>query len=203
MFWKTDQPHGLPRNPFKSCIVPRPIGWISSLSSKGILNLAPYSFFNGACSDPPMVMFGCNGKQPHGLKDTIVNIEFSGEFVCNMSTYALRDPMNQSSAAVDSHINEFEYSGLETEPSKLVKVPRVKASPIHLECTYYKSLELPCNEPNARNAIITGHVIGINIRDDALINGMVAVENLKPLARMGYMDYTHVEKVFTLQRPKI
>lgn len=90
MFWKTDEPHGLPFNPFKSCIVPRPIGWISSMNLRGDVNLAPYSFFNGACSNPPMVMFGCNGKQPHGLKDTIVNIEEVGEFVCNMPTFTLR-----------------------------------------------------------------------------------------------------------------
>ena len=203
MFWKTDNPHGLSHNPFKSCIVPRPIGWISSLSKEGIINLAPYSFFNGACSEPPMVMFGCNGKHQHGIKDTITNIEETKEFVCNLSTYNLRRAMNQSSTAVDPNINEFEFCDLETESSELIKVPRVKASPIHLECIYFKTLELPCNQPEARNAIITGHVIGINIRDDALKEGIIDIEKLQPLARMGYMDYTHVERIFTLQRPKV
>ena len=202
MFWKTDEPHGLPFNPFKSCIVPRPIGWISSINLRGDVNLAPYSFFNGACSKPPMVMFGCNGKQPHGLKDTIVNIEEVGEFVCNMPTFSLRHQMNQSSASVAPDINEFDYIGLETESSNIVSVPRVKAAPIHLECKYYKTLELPCEEPNARNAIITGHVVGINIRDNALKNGTINIENIQPLARMGYVDYTYVEKTFPIQRPK-
>jgi len=203
MFWKTEEPHGLPHNPFKSCIVPRPIGWISSLSPEGTINLAPYSFFNGACSEPPMVMFGCNGKQPHGPKDTITNIEETCEFVCNLSTYSLREPMNQTSAAVGPDVNEFNYANLDTEPSKLVKVPRVKASPIHLECKYFKTLELPSNQPDARNAIIVGHVVGINIRDDALINGIVNIKKLQPLARLGYMDYTQVKNIFTLQRQNI
>ena len=201
MFWKTDEPHGLPFNPFKSCIVPRPIGWISSIDTKGNINLAPYSFFNGACSEPPIVMFGCNGKQPYGLKDTILNIEQTGEFVCNMSTYELKDSMNLSSASLTSDTNEFEFADLDTEPSNLVNVPRVKASPIHMECKYHKTFELPCNQSGARNAIITGHVIGINIHEKALKNGIINIEYLQPLARMGYMDYTFVEKIFTMKRP--
>ena len=148
-----------------------------------------------------MVMFGCNGKQPYGLKDTILNIESTGEFVCNLSTYPLRNPMNLSSASLTPDTNEFEVSGLEMEPSNLINVPRVKESPIHMECKYFKTFELPCFQAGGRNAIITGQVIGINFHEDILKDGLVDIKRIQPLARMGYMDYTCVEKIFEIQRP--
>ena len=202
MFYKIGGPHGLPHDPFKSCVVPRPIGWISTIGADGAVNLAPYSFFNAVATEPPMVMFSSNGKQAHGTKDSVANAEVTGEFVCNMATWDLRDPMSQTSRPVPPEVDEFELAGLETQPSELVKPPRVKASPIHLECVYHQTLELPCDIEGGRNAICLGRVVGVHIRDEFLTDGKVDIARIKPLARLGYQDYTVAEKVLTLSRPK-
>jgi len=201
MFYRTDQPHGLPHNPFKSCVVPRPIGWISSLSAEGAVNLAPYSYFNAICGEPPMVMFSSGGRQPHGPKDSLTNAEATGEFVCNMATWDLRQPMNETSAAHPSEMNEFDAAGLETEPSEMVKPPRVLAAPIHLECVLHQIVELPCETEGERNAMCIGRVVGIHIRDEVLKDGMVDTEKIRPLARLGYQDYTSVQQVVEMVRP--
>ena len=202
MFYKIGGPHGLPHDPFKSCVVPRPIGWISTIGADGAVNLAPYSFFNAVATEPPMVMFSSNGKQAHGTKDSVANAEATGEFVCNMATWDLRDPMSQTSRPVPPEVDEFELAGLETQPSELVKPPRVKASPIHLECVYHQTLEVPCDIEGGRNAICLGRVVGVHIRDEFLTDGKVDIARIKPLARLGYRDYTVAEKVLTLSRPK-
>ena len=202
MFYKIGGPHGLPHDPFKSCVVPRPIGWISTIGADGAVNLAPYSFFNAVATEPPMVMFSSNGKQAHGTKDSVANAEATGEFVCNMATWDLRDPMSQTSRPVPPEVDEFELAGLETQPSELVKPPRVKASPIHLECVYHQTLELPCDIEGGRNAICLGRVVGVHVRDEFLTDGKVDIARIKPLARLGYRDYTVTEKVLTLSRPK-
>ena len=202
MFYKIGGPHGLPHDPFKSCVVPRPIGWISTIGADGAVNLAPYSFFNAVATEPPMVMFSSNGKQAHGTKDSVANAEVTGEFVCNMATWDLRDPMSQTSRPVPPEVDEFELAGLETQPSELVKPPRVKASPINLECVYYQTLELPCDIEGGRNAICLGRVVGVHVRDEFLTDGKVDIARIKPLARLGYQDYTVAEKVLTLSRPK-
>ena len=201
MFYRTDGPHGLPHDPFLSCIVPRPIGWVSTVSAAGVVNLAPYSFFNGVAVKPPMVMFASSGRQAHGPKDSLANIEATGEFVCNLATWELRERMNQTSAPVPPEIDEFVLAGLETEPSELVKPPRVRAAPVHLECRHHATVELPCDIAGGRNAICVGRVVGIHIRDEFLKGGMVDVARIRPLARLGYHDYTSVESVFTMVRP--
>ncbi|MEE9318295.1 MAG: flavin reductase family protein [Rhodospirillales bacterium] len=202
MFYKTDGPSGLPHDPFISCVVPRSIGWISTLSPSGVVNLAPYSFFNAVVSKPPMVMFATNGRQPHGAKDSVANAEATGEFVCNMATWELREKVNQTSAPVPPETDEFELAGLESEPSALVKPPRVKASPVHLECLYHATLELPSETEGARNAICVGRVIGVHVRDEFLTDGKVDIQRIKPIARLGYQDYTVVETIFTMARPR-
>ncbi len=202
MFYKIGEPHGLPHDPFKSCAVPRPIGWISTLGADGTVNLAPYSFFNAVAAEPPMVMFATNGKQPHGPKDSLANAEATGEFVCNMATWDLRDQINLTSTPAPPEVNEFELAGLETEPSEMVKPPRVKAAPIHLECVYHATLDLPCDIEGGRNAICVGRVVGVHIRDEFLTDGKVDIARIKPLARLGYQDYTVVEAVFPLKRPE-
>ena len=202
MFYKIGGPHGLHHDPFKSCVVPRPIGWISTIGADGAVNLAPYSFFNAAATEPPMVMFSSNGKQAHGTKDSVANAEATGEFVCNMATWDLRDPMSQTSRPVPPEVDEFELAGLETQPSELVKPPRVKASPIHLECVYHQTLDLPCDIEGGRNAVCIGRVVGVHIRDEFMTHGMVDIALIRPLARLGYQDYTVAEKVFPLSRPK-
>jgi len=128
------QDHGLSKNPFNSLVIPRPIGWISSVDSKRVVNLAPYSFFNAVSYKPPTVMFSSGaGSHDDGLKDSLRNVESTGEFVCNLSTWATRDAMNQSSASVEPDVDELELSGLTALPSKLVKPPIVEEAPVHLE----------------------------------------------------------------------
>jgi len=201
MFYRPHEPHGLPHNPFKSCVVPRPIGWITSYSASGVLNLAPFSFFNAVSSDPPFVVIGVNGRQPHGPKDTVTNIEASGEFVCNVATWDLREAMNKTSAAAPAEVDEMSYAGLTPAPSELVRPPRVAESPIHLECTFHTTVDLPVDDPEGRNATVFGRVVGIHVDESVLTDGLVDMAKLRPIARLGYMDYAVVDTVFTMMRP--
>lgn len=187
--------HGLRFDPFKAMVVPRPIGWISSLSPDGVANLAPYSFFNAVANRPNYVMFSSTGR-----KDSIANIEATGEFVHNVATWDLRDAMNKSSAGVDPGVDEFELAGLEKAPSKLVKPPRVAASPIAMECRYVKTVELPPTN-GMPNLVGFGEVIGIHVDDSLIVDGKVDVTRFKPIARLGYHDYAVVEEVFSMERP--
>ena len=203
MFYEPKDGHGLPHNPFKSLIVPRPIGWISTVSADGIANLAPFSFFNGVSDSPPAVMFAANGRINQGrLKDTLTNVEATGEFVVNLATEALSDEMNATSASVDPEVDEFALAGLTATPSRIVKPPRVAQSPAQLECRYLQTVDLASSDPDIRNAVVLGEVIGIHIADEALTaEGRVDTALMRPLARLGYMEYTVVEKVFSLDRP--
>jgi len=203
MFWKTDEPHGLPHDPFKSCVIPRPIGWISTIGPNGVANLAPYSFFNGVSGDPPMVMFASGARSADAPKDSIYNAEQSGEFVCSMVSYELRDVMNETSAAYGPEVDEAAVLGVEMEPSQLVKPMRVKAAPIHLECTYIGKMDLPPDRHGGGNSLCVGRVIGVHIKDEFLKDGIVDVEKIRPVARLGYMDYTSVQEVFTIMRPSV
>jgi flavin reductase (DIM6/NTAB) family NADH-FMN oxidoreductase RutF len=191
--------HGLPYDPFKSCVVPRPIGWISSTSASGLDNLAPYSQFQMVGYDPPVVMFSANQTPAGNSKDTVVNVLARGEFVWNMATYALRDAVNRSSEALPPEVDEFEYAGLTKLSSKLLGVPRVAQSPVHFECRVLQHVRLPGNGPTGSMDVIFGQVLVIHI-DDAAVNpeGRVDITRLRPLARMGYHDYTSVEQVFTM-----
>jgi flavin reductase (DIM6/NTAB) family NADH-FMN oxidoreductase RutF len=202
VFYKTSEPHGLPHDPFKSCVAPRPIAWVSSLHPDGTINLAPYSFFNALTSDPPMVMISFNGYHQHGgEKDTLYNIKARGEFVVNMVPLELKEAMNLTTANVASEIDELALAGLTTEPSELVKPPRVKESPIHLECEFYQEIELPCTLPNSINTMIIGTVLGVHISERVLVDGLVDLSRIKPLARLGYMQYTAVDELFAMNRP--
>lgn len=203
MFYKTDEPHGLPHDPFKSCVAPRPIAWVSSLNQDGEINLAPYSFFNALASDPPLVMVSFNGCHAHGgEKDTLSNIKATGEFVVNMVPLALKDAMNASTANVAHGVNEFELAGLGMADSELVKPPRVRDAPIHLECKLHQEIELPCTLPDSINRMIIGRVLGVHIDDAVLVDGLVDLTRIKPLARLGYMQYTAVEDLFAMARPR-
>lgn len=194
---------GLPHNPFKAIVAPRPIGWISSLDAQGRVNLAPYSFFNAVADSPPIVFFAPSGRSRRsGVKDSQANVEATKEFVCNLATWDLREQMNLTSASLPAGEDEAAFAGLEMVPSQLVAPPRVKASPVHLECKYLMTLELPCNQPDAGNFMVFGEVVAFHI-DDAMLDekGLLDVTRYKPLARLGYMDYTAVETVFAMQRP--
>lgn len=203
MFYETStNNHGLPRDPFKALITPRPIGWVSTVSKDGICNIAPYSFFNAISDRPHYVIFGSGG-----VKDSVRNIEETGEFVCSLSTYALRGEMNVTSAAVPYGVDEFPLSGLTAVKSHMVTPPRVKESPAAFECRHWKTIELPPGEPGGPQGYhaVIGLVVGIYIDDAALKDGLFDTTTVEPLARLGYMDYARVTKEtsFTLGRPEV
>lgn len=194
--------HGLAHDPFKSCVVPRPIGWISTISSKGVHNLAPYSQFQNLTFDPPYVMFAANQNTRGQRKDTVVNVEETGEFVHNMATYDLREAVNQSARDVPPEVDEFELAGVTKASSRFVNPARVAESPIHFECTYYQTLRLPVHGLRGTVDIIIGRVIGIHIKDDVIAdNGKLDIVRIRPLARLGYFDYTTVDTVFEMVIP--
>jgi len=202
VFYKTSEHHGLPHNPFKSCVVPRPIAWVSSIHPNGTLNLAPFSFFNALAEDPPMVMLSFNGYHEHGgEKDTLHNIKACGDFVVNIVPLALKNAMNTTSAAVAHEVDEIDLAGLETQASVLVKPPRIAASPIHLECELYQEIELPCTKEGSLNRTIIGMVVGMHIHDEVLANGLIDLSRINPLARLGYNQYTSVQNIFEMLRP--
>lgn len=202
MYYETKNHHGLPRDPFKALIAPRPIGWISSLDAEGTVNLAPYSFFNAVASDPPVLIFSAGGAHVEGgLKDTAANVRATGEFVHNVATWETREAMNATSAAVGRRCNEFEIAGLTPLPSTLVKPPRVKESPVHMECRYLQTVELPSATPDETSYIVFGQVVAIHIDDRILKDGFIDWSVFRPIARLGYMDYTSVDNVFSMQRP--
>jgi len=206
MFYEPKDGHGLPKNPFNSLVVPRPIGWISSVDGEGNVNLAPYSFFNGVSYRPPTVMFssGQGEVEDDGLKDSVRNIIETGEFVHNFSTWDTREAMNLSSATTAKNVDEMAAAGLTAEPSELVNVPRVKESPIHFECKLVHHLDLPNTTGNSKYTVVFGEVIGIHIADELITaEGRIDIAKLHPIARMGYQDYTEVtgDTVFTLERP--
>jgi flavin reductase (DIM6/NTAB) family NADH-FMN oxidoreductase RutF len=201
-FTPGNHPAPLSHDPFNAIVVPRPIGWISTLSKNGVPNLAPYSFFNAVAYDPPQVMFAATSGHKHGgQKDSVQNAQDTGEFVVNVVTYALREHMNASAVAAPSDINEFEYANLTQEPSELLKAPRVAESPIHLECKYTQTVQLPTDDPAHPNTVIFGQVIGIHIRDTVIKNGKLDLASIQPVGRLGYLDYAHITKSFHMDRP--
>lgn len=190
--------HGLPHDPFKAIVTPRPIGWITSISAAGELNLAPYSFFNGVASRPPIVMFSSEGR-----KDSLAFIADTHEFVCNLATWDLRDAMNATSAPLPRGSSEMAHAGLEAAPSRLVKPPRVAASPCALECKLLQIVQLSDIEGRALdNHVVFGQVIGVHIDDRYIRNGLLDSAAMKPIARCGYHEYAVMESTFSMRRPK-
>jgi flavin reductase (DIM6/NTAB) family NADH-FMN oxidoreductase RutF len=189
--------HGLEWDPFKALVSPRPIGWISTLSKNGVVNLAPYSFFNAVSTDPHFVMFSSGGR-----KDSQRNAEETGEFVCSLATYDLRHAMSRTSQQVGPEVDEMEMVGLSPAPSKMVAPPRVAESPVAFECKYWRTIDLPGPDGGpGTHAIVLGHVVGVHIDDAAIVDGKVDVTKLKPIARLGYGDYAVIDEVFELSRP--
>ena len=199
MFYKPQDGHGLPHNPFNAIVTPRPIGWISSRDTDGNDNLAPYSFFNAVAYVPPQVMFSSTGQKPdrEGTKDSVSNIRDTGVFCVNIVEYAMRDAMNASSATVNKNIDEFARAKLEKTPCETIDCARVSGTPAALECKMTQSLQLP----GAANFAVFGEVTGIHMRDDCLSDGLFDITRFHPLARLGYRDYTRVTDIFSLSRP--
>jgi flavin reductase (DIM6/NTAB) family NADH-FMN oxidoreductase RutF len=196
------KPEPLRYSPFKALVVPRPIGWITTMSAAGDLNLAPFSFFNGVTDDPPCVMFCPNGTHPDGgPKDSLRNVQETGEFVFNLSNWTLREEMNKTAEHMPRSVDEMAAAGLEAAPSKLVAPPRVAAAPAAFECKLFKVIDLPPSKSGRPSHVVIGEVIGIHIDDSVIVDGIVDIGLLQPIARLGYMDYAVVNEGFTMMRP--
>ena len=204
MFYRPEDGHGLPHDPFKAIVVPRPIGWISTLSAEGVPNLAPYSFFNGCGDHPPLVMFAQTGRKDADteVKDSISNIRETGEFAHSVVPRAMADAMNASTAAFDANVDEFERAGLTKGEGRAIAAPHVAEAPAVLECKLLRILDdLPQFRDTAPNIIVIGQVVGVHIREEYLVDGILDVTTYNPIARMGYKDYTTVDDKWSMQRP--
>jgi len=186
-----------PHDPFKALVVPRPIGWIATMSGKGELNLAPYSYFNAFSSNPPIVGFSSEGE-----KDSSTFAVETGEFVWSMATWDLRDPMNASAASLPRGESEFRHARLETAPSRLVKPPRVAASPAAFECKVTEMVKLKdLDGRDSGRRLVLGSVVGVHIDERFVRDGRVDSAAMRPIARGGYDEYSVVERVFSMPRP--
>lgn len=193
---------GLPYNPFKSCCVPRPIGWISTVSEKGEHNIAPYSQFQNVSWDPPMVSVAVNCRPDGSMKDTAANALATGEFVWNMATYDLREHVVASSQDLLPGVDEFDRFGIQWQEASIVKPRRVQGSPVHFECKLRQHVFIKGNTPESDTYLLIGEVIGIHI-DKQYIDGEGSLDvlRMKPLARVGNLDYITVESKFKLVSP--
>jgi len=199
MFYEQDKRDTrlLPHDPFKAIVAPRPIGWVTSISAKNEVNLAPYSYFNGVNSRPALVMFASEGR-----KDSVTFIAETREFVCNLATWDLREAMNLTSAPLARGVNEMDRAGLEAAPSRLVKPPRVKASPCALECKLIKIVAMATADGQPVDChVVFGQVVGVHIDDRFIVDGVLDTAAMKPIARCGYDQYAVVESVFSMIRP--
>ena len=191
--------HGLPHDPFKAIVAPRPVGWISSMSARGEINLAPYSFFNGISGNPPMVMFSSEGR-----KDSLAFVEETREFVCNLATWELREQMIATSGPYPRGVDEMQEAGLEAAPSMLVRPPRVKAAPCALECWWLQTVPLHDIDGAAIDRyVVFGQVVGVHIDERFIREGLLDTAAMRPIARAGYHDYfvATPETRFSIRRP--
>lgn len=187
----------LPHDPFKAIVAPRPIGWVTSMSTRGEINLAPYSFFNGVSSKPNLVMFASEGQ-----KDSVSFIEETKEFVCNLATWDLREQMNATSAPLKRGVNEMVRAGLAPAPSRIVKPPRVAVSPCALECKLLQVVSIGEVDGKPIDChVVFGHVIGVHIDEQYIVAGRLDTAAMRPIARCGYDEYAAVESVFAMRRP--
>ncbi len=192
----------LPYDPFKSCTVPRPIGWLSSVSLQGVHNLAPYSQWQNLTFDPPLVMFAANGYPDGRRKDTVVNAEQTGWFVWNMATWDLRHAVNRSAQAFAPEVDEFKEAGITSAACVDAPCLRVAESPCHFECRYLSTQRFPGNSYVGNVDVVFGEVVRIHV-DDAVVTdeGKINIPQVKPIARMGYYDYAVIENVFEMRIP--
>ncbi len=191
MFYRPSEGHGLSHNPFNAIVTPRPIGWISSTGPFGD-NLAPYSFFNAVAYTPPQVIFASTG-----VKDSLRNVLDTGVFAVNIVEEAMLDAMNVTSAALPREVDEFERAGVRRAPCVTIPCPRVEGAPAVLECRLEQEIMLLGRD----NVLVIGEVTGIHLRDDCLVDGRFDVTRFRPVARLGYRDYTVVREVFEKLRP--
>lgn len=198
MFYETGhRPSVLKHDPFKAIVSPRPIGWIGTKSKDGVLNLAPYSFFAAIADRPPLIMFSSSGR-----KDSQRNAEETGVFTANLAGRALLDAMNLSSATAPAEIDEFALAGLTPFMGRLVEAPVVAEAYAALECRVVEVKPLKgLDGVESENTMIIGQVVGVHIRDEAIKDGRLDMALVRPLGRLGYMDYCDAGDVFELFRP--
>jgi flavin reductase (DIM6/NTAB) family NADH-FMN oxidoreductase RutF len=191
------EPHNLAHDPTTSLVVPRPIGWITTISPAGVVNLAPYSYFNMIASHPPFVMFSSNTR-----KHSQLHAESSSEFVLNLATYDLRNEMNISGGDYPPDVSEPDVANLAMTPSRKVKPPRVARSPIALECVYSQTVKLVSGNGKKHNyEMVIGEVVNVHIDDAVIVDGMIDMSRLRAIGRLGYRgDYTVVDNIFEMRR---
>lgn len=199
MFYKQSEGHGLRFDPFKAIVSPRPIGWISTVDSKGVANIAPYSFFNALGARPHLVGFSSDG-----MKHSIANAVETGEFVHNIVSGDLLEAMNKTALVVDKDVNEFDLAGIEMAPSRIVRAPRAARSPASLECKVVNFMELGSLSGKKSNIfLVVGEVVGVHIDDAFIVDGRFDLGCVMPAARCGYMDYAVVSEIFELEPPEV
>jgi flavin reductase (DIM6/NTAB) family NADH-FMN oxidoreductase RutF len=191
------EPHNLAHDPTTSLVVPRPIGWISTISPAGVVNLAPYSYFNLCASQPPFVMFASNTR-----KHSQNYAQSGGEFVFNLATYELRNEMNISGGDYPEGVSEPELAKLAMAPSRFVKPPRVAKSPIALECVYSQTVSLKSgNGKLLKYEVVIGEVVNVHVDDAVIVDGMIDTTRIRAIGRLGYRgDYTVVDNIFEMRR---
>lgn len=199
-FYEPAKGHDLPHDPFNAIVGPRPIGWISSHNEQGQLNLAPYSFFNAFNYVPPIIGFSSIG-----YKDSVRNIERTGEFCWNLATRALAEQMNTSCAAVAPEVNEFELAGLTTAPSRVISVPRVAETPVSFECKLTQLIQLQTAAGDSVESwLVLGEVVGVHIDKSLLVDGVYQTAAARPILRGGgpadYFEITEAQ-LFKMYRP--
>lgn len=198
MFYEPRNGHGLPHDPSKAIVAPRPIGWISTLDGQGRANLAPYSFFNMVSGQPFIVMFSSET-----IKDSASNAVASGEFVCNLVSRDLAEAMNRSSVNAPHGVDEFGYAGLEKAECRLVRPPRVAAALAALECKVTQSFHPRTADGGTAEALVVmGEVVGVHIADSALTDGLFDMSRAGNVARLGYMDFSAIGETFSMRRPR-
>lgn len=198
MFYQPAKGHGLPHDPFKAIVAPRPIGWISTRSKDGSLNLAPYSFFNAISTHPHLLFFSSEGE-----KDSVRNARETGEFVCNLVSADLFAQMNKSSVDAPRGTSEFDYAGLTPADSRLVRAPRVAEAHAALECRVTDIQEPRGLEGRMAGVfLVFGEVVGVHVDESIMTDGLVDVVKAGIVSRLGYMDYAKVTETFSARRPR-
>jgi flavin reductase (DIM6/NTAB) family NADH-FMN oxidoreductase RutF len=209
-------PHRELYNILVSAVAPRPIAWVSSISAAGEPNLAPFSFFNAVCSNPPLLAFAPGMRSPKRseapaddaaghpathVKDTLRNIRETGEFVISVVTYELATAMNLTSGEYDAAIDEFELAQVASQPSRVVQPRRVEASPVSFECKLHQILDF--NPAPDGGSLVIGEIVSVHINDDHLSDGKIDRNSLDLIGRMGGMQYTRTVERFEMARPKV
>jgi flavin reductase (DIM6/NTAB) family NADH-FMN oxidoreductase RutF len=198
MFYEPSNGHGLPHDPFKAIVAPRPIGWISTRSKAGAINLAPYSYFNAISHHPHLVVFSSSGR-----KDSVTFIEETGEFAVNLVSGDLREKMNATSVNTPRGVSEFDYAGLTPAPCRLIGAPRVAEAHAALECVV-TDIRIPAdrNGKPSGHWLVTGEVVGVHIDEAILTDGLIDARKAQPVSRLGYMDFATVSEVYQMVRPR-